>query len=107
VLDSTSASKDNEKNTKKVVRSNKRKAAAVSADDDVCKEVAGNIKRVRRKDGRGYRLLCSSAGCNNQVIKGGVCVRHGAKKKTCSHKGCNNQAKKRGVCIRHGANVKS
>ena len=39
-------------------------------------------------------------------MKGGVCVKHGAKKKTCSHKGCTNNAQKGGVCIRHGAVVK-
>ena len=49
--------------------------------------------------------LCSSDGCTNQVIKGGVCVKHGAKKelKRCSSDGCTNQAQKGGVCIKHGA----
>jgi hypothetical protein len=48
---------------------------------------------------------CSSEGCTNIVVKGGVCVRHGAeqKKKQCSINGCTNQSKRRGVCIRHGA----
>ena len=40
VLDSKATSTDNKKNTKKIIRSNKRKAAVVSVDDDVCKEVA-------------------------------------------------------------------
>mmetsp|Transcript_23857 Transcript_23857/g.47330 ORF Transcript_23857/g.47330 Transcript_23857/m.47330 type:complete len:116 (-) Transcript_23857:63-410(-) len=38
--------------------------------------------------------------------KGGVCIRHGAKKqeiKRCSYDGCTNQVQRRGVCKRHGA----
>ncbi len=46
---------------------------------------------------------CSSDGCINRVIKGGVCTKHGAKKKLCSSDGCTNQVKRRGVCCRHGA----
>jgi hypothetical protein len=42
----------------------------------------------------------------NQVYKGGVCVRHGAKKKRCSSEGCTNIAKKGGVCTKHGAKRK-
>ena len=48
--------------------------------------------------------LCSSEGCSNQVIKGGVCINHGAKKKLCSSDGCTNQVIQGGVCVRHGAN---
>ena len=38
--------------------------------------------------------------------KGGVCIRHGAKKfrYDCSAVGCTNKAQIGGVCIRHGAN---
>jgi hypothetical protein len=33
--------------------------------------------------------LCSSDGCTNIAVKGGVCIRHGAeKKKRCSSEGC-------------------
>ena len=39
-------------------------------------------------------------------MKGGVCKRHGAKKKTCRHEGCSKYAQKGGVCIRHGAVLK-
>ena len=46
---------------------------------------------------------CSSEGCRNEAIKGGVCMRHGAKRKQCSSEGCNNKAVKGGVCRRHGA----
>ena len=31
----------------------------------------------------------------------GVCIKHGAKKKTCKHEGCTNQRKQRGFCTRH------
>jgi hypothetical protein len=33
-----------------------------------------------------------------------VCVKHGAKIKRCSSEGCTNQVIKGGVCRRHGAN---
>ena len=49
------------------------------------------------------RKLCSKVGCTNQSVEGGVCIRHGAKKKQCRSEGCANLSKKRGVCIRHGA----
>jgi hypothetical protein len=53
------------------------------------------------------RKRCSYEGCTNQVVKGGVCVTHGAKvtRKHCSHKGCANQAVRGGVCITHGAKM--
>eukprot|EP00985_Skeletonema_marinoi_P003922 scaffold1712_cov86-Skeletonema_marinoi.AAC.4 len=50
--------------------------------------------------------LCSSDGCTNRAINGGVCRTHGAKIKLCSREGCTNHAKKGGVCMRHGAQVK-
>ena len=60
-------------------------------------------KRKRKKN------TCIHEGCNNHVIKGGVCWTHGAKLtakvKTCSHEGCTNIVQKRGVCIKHGAKV--
>ena len=97
----------NNKNNKRVIRSNKRKAAVVSADDEVCKEVTGNnIKRVFR-NGR-YRLLCSFDGCTHIAQKEGVCIKHGASwtKRTCSHEGCNSLSRgKEGVCAKHGAKV--
>ena len=51
------------------------------------------------------KKICSSDGCTNYAVKGGVCIRHGAKKtvKLCSREGCTNQAYRRGVCCRHGA----
>ena len=49
---------------------------------------------------------CSSEGCTNHVVKGGVCRRHGAKAKQCSSEGCTNNALTGGVCRRHGSKVK-
>ena len=54
----------------------------------------GQIKKKVRRGG-GHRTLCSKDGCTNQVVKGGVCIRHGAKVKLCSSEGCTNQAIKR------------
>ena len=31
---------------------------------------------------------CSYDGCTNQVVSGGVCFKHGAKKSICSQEGC-------------------
>jgi len=48
---------------------------------------------------------CSSEeGCTNYAVKGGVCIRHGAKmnRNQCSSEGCANIAIKGGVCKRHG-----
>jgi hypothetical protein len=44
---------------------------------------------------------CSFEGCTNKVVKGGVCVTHGAKKKRCSFDGCTSNARKGGVCKKH------
>ena len=51
------------------------------------------------------KKICSSDGCTNQVIRSGVCIRHGATwtKKKCSSEGCSNFAMNGGVCIMHGA----
>ena len=49
-----------------------------------------------------------SEGCTNYAVKGGVRKRHGAKvnRKLCSSEGCTNIAKTGGVCVRHGAKRK-
>ena len=60
----------------------------------------------KKVDWKKYKKTCSADGCTNQVIKGGVCIEHGAKRKLCSSDGCTNQAKRGGVCIKHGAKVK-
>ena len=59
-------------------------------------------KKVAKKKKRGK---CSADGCTNGAVRGGVCVRHGAKVKRCNSEGCTNQAQKGGVCIKHGAKV--
>ncbi|KAL7534333.1 hypothetical protein ACHAWF_004799 [Thalassiosira exigua] len=51
-------------------------------------------KRVRRQ--------CSTPGCLNRVVQGGVCVTHGAKRKLCSHPGCSKAVKLAGFCSAHG-----
>eukprot|EP00984_Skeletonema_dohrnii_P025707 scaffold14875_cov71-Skeletonema_dohrnii-CCMP3373.AAC.3 len=55
-------------------------------------------KRVKKR--------CSVGECTNQAQKGGVCWRHGARKKVklCSVEECTNYTVKGGVCTKHGAN---
>jgi hypothetical protein len=53
-----------------------------------------------------YRYECSAEGCKNRVVKGGVCVKHGAQLKRCSSEGCTNQVQKGEVCVKHGAQLK-
>jgi hypothetical protein len=48
-------------------------------------------------------LRCKIDGCENQRIKDGVCVKHGAIAPRCKIDGCENQQQKDGVCIKHGA----
>jgi len=72
-----------------------------------------------------YKKICSTNGCTHVAVQGGVCMRHGARRKLCctnmvvgevcarhvakvtrkrcSREECTNQAQKGGVCIRHGA----
>ena len=52
------------------------------------------------------KKLCRSEGCTNQAQNGGVCIKHGAKIKRCSSEGCTNSVVKGGVCAKHGAKVK-
>jgi hypothetical protein len=51
-------------------------------------------KRARRK--------CTIADCTNRVVQGGLCIAHGAKRKTCGHPGCTKHVKKAGMCSAHG-----
>lgn len=51
------------------------------------------------------KYTCSHEGCSNHVLKGRVCRRHGAQAKLCKHEGCTNQAIIGGVCWSHGAKV--
>ena len=54
----------------------------------------GTSKRVRRK--------CTVDNCPNRVVQGGLCISHGAKRKTCKHPGCTKNVKKAGLCSTHG-----
>mmetsp|Transcript_20371 Transcript_20371/g.31060 ORF Transcript_20371/g.31060 Transcript_20371/m.31060 type:complete len:220 (+) Transcript_20371:83-742(+) len=60
-------------------------------------------KKVAARKKKRYIYICSADGCTNRVVSGGVCTRHGAKKKLCSTEGYTNQVKQGGVCWRHGA----
>eukprot|EP00984_Skeletonema_dohrnii_P037274 scaffold39167_cov155-Skeletonema_dohrnii-CCMP3373.AAC.2 len=79
-----------------------RKASTATADtsidvsDGTATPMNSGVKKIN---------YCSSEGCPNQVVNGGVCNRHGAKVKLCSKEGCTNKAKKGGVCIKHGAKI--
>jgi len=59
-----------------------------------------------KKKSKSQRKICSSEGCTNEVINGGVCKKHGAKKKQCNIEGCANGVIQGGVCWRHGAKDK-
>lgn len=56
--------------------------------------LGGTSKRVRRK--------CTMKDCPNRVVQGGLCIAHGARRKTCKHPGCNKNVKKAGLCSTHG-----
>lgn len=51
-------------------------------------------KRLRRK--------CTIPHCPNRVVQGGLCISHGAKRKTCQFVGCTKHVKKAGMCSTHG-----
>ena len=65
---------------------------------------AAGKKRYKDVNGR-KRPLCSGDNntCNNQEVQGGLCTKHGAKRKKCSHPGCKNMPARQGVCVKHGA----
>ncbi len=44
-------------------------------------------EEVARKRARWRRYTCSTDGCTNKAVKGGVCIRHGAK---VEHKRCSS-----------------
>jgi len=52
------------------------------------------------------RLKFNVEGCNNQVMKGELCITHGAERKRCSFVGYTKQVGKGRVCVTHGAKVK-
>jgi hypothetical protein len=78
-----------------------RKASTADTSNDVSDGTATSMNSREKKI-----YYCSSEGCTNQVVNGGVCMRHGARVKRCSREGCTNVAVQGGVCNRHGAKVK-
>ena len=56
-------------------KSLKRKRASLTEED-------GQIPKKVRRGGR-HRKICTTDGCTNVVVKGGVCIRHGAEIKQC------------------------
>ena len=73
-----------------------QQADVVSSNDASGHSLAegGTSKRIRRK--------CTVGNCANRVVQGGLCISHGAKRKTCKHPGCNKNVKKAGLCSTHG-----
>ena len=59
---------------------------------------------------RKYKRICKVPECTNQVVKGDVCIRHGARRKLCTYikdgVQCTSYAHKGGVCTLHGAKKK-
>ena len=116
------AEKDSEKNKKTSsvdVSSTRRRATSTRASSAARSRSSLNGAQIRESSmrkrkvpvGRGsrirkkYRYECTADGCNNKVVKGGVCIKHGAKHKRCNSDGCTNIAKRGGVCKKHGAKV--
>jgi hypothetical protein len=62
------------------------------------------VRRLLEKELHGRSIDMNALLMDAQiVIKEGVRMRHGAKVKLCSIEGCTNQAQKGGVCVKHGA----
>jgi hypothetical protein len=117
------AAKKRQRNTSasKRCRSSTRKAAPACKDTTIDVINARRLSSKRKRHLSGHeeqevptkvarkkysKKRCSADGCANQSIKGGVCVKHGAKRKICNSEGCSNRAVKGGVCKKHGAKVK-
>jgi len=81
------------------VKSKRKAPNRIERERLLSHEELGPTKVARYK----YKRICSANGCTNVVVKGGVCVRHGAnrKRKLCSREGCTNIAQKGGVCKTH------
>ena len=52
------------------------------------------------------RSICTHDECTNKA-RGRSSHKHGARETTCSHKDCTNNAKNGGVCIKHGTKKKT
>jgi hypothetical protein len=44
----------------------------------------------------------SPSGCKNGIVQGGLCVSHGAKRRSCRYPGCTKNSKCAGLCSKHG-----
>jgi len=73
---------------------NKRKRASDAPSSNPKSRATKAPKRIKVK--------CSAPNCENNVVQGGVCILHGAKRKLCSHPGCNKAVKSAGACSAHG-----
>ena len=88
------------------------KSIAKKNQPDVKRSIAAKTEKKRvRVRCRMYthgakKKRCSSKGCNNQVVQGGVCITHGAKVKQCSFEDCTKGVFKGGVCWTHGAKTR-
>ena len=80
-----------------------QKRSFADQDDEASMDRPG---KKTAKQGAKKKKRCSSKGCTNQVVQGGVCRRHGAKVKLCKSRGCQNISIQGEVCIRHGAKRK-
>ena len=63
---------------------------------------SSSISHVQSLSKKRIRRPCSVVGCTNRVVQGGVCIRHGAKRKKCNYPGCIKHVKKAGRCSAHG-----
>mmetsp|Transcript_32162 Transcript_32162/g.48574 ORF Transcript_32162/g.48574 Transcript_32162/m.48574 type:complete len:104 (-) Transcript_32162:330-641(-) len=63
----------------------------------------GCTNRALRRVKHGAKFAkkkCSIEGCSSYAMKGGVCMKHGAKRKQCCSEECTNMAMKGGACVR-------
>lgn len=73
-----------------------------------CRSVVINDKRWRDPvSNHKHHLVLSFwthsvAGCQNGIVQGGVCVKHGAKRRQCKFPGCDKNSKSAGLCSKHG-----
>ena len=95
---STPTSKEEDK----IEGSPPRKREFVDAEKDGTKAPLNNGKISPKKKPKRIRRKCSAPNCQNQVVQGGVCITHGAKRKSCSHPGCAKAVKLAGFCSTHG-----
>ena len=89
-----------------IATKNKKLTCSTNGCKNKAYRVGGNCQK------HGGRRLCSTDGCKNIIVKGGLCVNHGANKLehvlkkhalTCATDGCNNKAYiEGGNCIKHG-----